>query len=103
MSVNKENIKIIFGLKLKQARKEKMLSLAKLSESSGLSISYLNEIEKGKKYPKPDKILSISEALDLNFDELVSLKLEKRLSPLSTLIKSDVLNEIPLDFFGIDY
>jgi len=102
MSVNKENIKIIFGLKLKQARKEKMLSLAKLSESSGLSISYLNEIEKGKKYPKPDKILSISEALDLNFDELVSLKLEKRLSPLSTLIKSDVLNEIPLDFFGID-
>ncbi len=102
MSVNKENIKIIFGLKLKQARKEKMLSLAKLSESSGLSISYLNEIEKGKKYPKPDKILSISEALDLNFDEMVSLKLEKRLSPLSTLIKSDVLNEIPLDFFGID-
>ena len=102
MSVNKENIKIIFGLKLKQARKEKSLSLAKLSESSGLSISYLNEIEKGKKYPKPDKIQSISSALGLDFDEMVSLKLEKRLSPLSTLIKSDVLNEIPLDFFGID-
>lgn len=102
MSVNKENIKIIFGLKLKQARKERKLSLAKLSEASGLSISYLNEIEKGKKYPKPEKIQAISNALDLNFDEMVSLKLEKRLSPLSTLIKSDVLNEIPLDFFGID-
>lgn len=102
MSVNKENIKIIFGLKLKQARKERKLSLAKLSEASGLSISYLNEIEKGKKYPKPEKIQAISSALDLNFDEMVSLKLEKRLSPLSTLIKSDVLNEIPLDFFGID-
>jgi len=72
MSVNKENIKIIFGLKLKQARTEKRLSLAKLSESSGLSISYLNEIEKGKKYPKPDKIQSISIALGLNFDEMVS-------------------------------
>ena len=49
MSVNKEKIKIILGLKLKQARKEQKLSLAKLSKKSGLSISYLNEIEKGKK------------------------------------------------------
>ena len=102
MSVNKENIKIILGLKLKQARKEQKLSLAKLSEKSGLSISYLNEIEKGKKYPKPEKIHALSTALELNFDELVSLKLEKRLSPLSTLIKSDILNDLPLSFFGID-
>ncbi len=102
MSVNKENIKIILGLKLKQARKEQKLSLAKLSEKSGLSISYLNEIEKGKKYPKPEKIHALSTALGLNFDELVSLKLEKRLSPLSTLIKSDILNDLPLNFFGID-
>ena len=102
MSVNKENIKIILGLKLKQARKEHKLSLAKLSEKSGLSISYLNEIEKGKKYPKPEKIHALATALGLNFDELVSLKLEKSLSPLSTLIKSDVLNDLPLSFFGID-
>lgn len=102
MSVNKDNIKIILGLKLKQARKEQKLSLAKLSEKSGLSISYLNEIEKGKKYPKPEKIHSLAIALGLNFDELVSLKLERHLSPLSTLIKSDVLNDLPLSFFGID-
>lgn len=102
MSVNKEKIKIILGLKLKQARKEQKLSLAKLSEKSGLSISYLNEIEKGKKYPKPEKIHALSTALGLSFDELVSLKLEKSLSPLSTLIKSDVLNDLPLSFFGID-
>jgi len=102
MSVNKENIKIILGLKLKQARKEQKLSLAKLSEKSGLSISYLNEIEKGKKYPKPEKIHALATSLGLNFDELVSLKLEKSLSPLSTLIKSDVLNDLPLSFFGID-
>jgi transcriptional regulator with XRE-family HTH domain len=102
MSVNKENIKIILGLKLKQARKEQKLSLAKLSEKSGLSISYLNEIEKGKKYPKPEKIQALSSALGLNFDELVSLKLEKSLSPLSTLIKSNILNDLPLSFFGID-
>jgi len=102
MSINKENIKIIFGLKLKQARAEKKYSLATLSEKSGLSISYLNEIEKGKKYPKPEKIHALSLALKIKFDELVSLKLEKSLSPLGTLIKSDLLNEIPLSFFGID-
>jgi transcriptional regulator with XRE-family HTH domain len=45
-----------FGLKLKQARTNKDLSiyLAKITE---LSKSYLNEIEKGKKYPKTDKII----------------------------------------------
>ncbi|HAI38788.1 MAG TPA: DNA-binding protein, partial [Maribacter sp.] len=48
-----EYIKLIFGLKLKQIRTEKDLSLFGLSKICGLSKSYLNEIEKGKKYPKP--------------------------------------------------
>ncbi len=58
--MEEEYLRLIFGLKLKQIRTEKNLSLFGLSKISGLSKSYLNEIEKGKKYPKPDKILILS-------------------------------------------
>ena len=102
MSLNTDHIKLIFGLKLKQLRQEKSLSLQDLSNSSGLSMSYINEIEKGKKYPKADKISALAEALEVEYDSLVSLKLNKKLQPISNLLKSNFLTEIPFDFFGID-
>ena len=72
-----------------------------LSKLSGLSKSYLNEIEKGKKYPKPDKIAILSEKLDVPYDQFVSLKLDKNLAPIGDILKSKILKEIPLDLFGI--
>ena len=75
--MEEEYIKLIFGLKLKQIRTERNLSLFGLSKLSGLSKSYLNEIENGKKYPKPDKIAILSEKLDVPYDQMVSLKLDK--------------------------
>jgi len=73
--MEQDYIKLIFGLKLKQIRTDKNLSLFGLSKISGLSKSYLNEIEKGKKYPKTDKIIILSEKLDMPYDQMVSLKL----------------------------
>ncbi len=94
-------IKLIFGLKLKQIRTEKNLSLFGLSKLSGLSKSYLNEIEKGKKYPKPDKISMLAEKLDVPYDQMVSLKLDKNLAPIGDILQSKILKEIPLELFGI--
>jgi len=94
-------IKLIFGLKLKQIRTDRGLSLFGLSKLSGLSKSYLNEIEKGKKYPKPDKIALLSEHLDVPYDDLVSLKLDKNLAPIGEILQSKILKEIPLELFGI--
>ncbi|WP_341225888.1 helix-turn-helix domain-containing protein [uncultured Arcticibacterium sp.] len=100
--MNNEHIKLIFGLKLKQLRQEKGLSLQDLSTKSGISNSYLNEIEKGKKYPKTDKITALASALETEYDELVSLKMNKKLEPITKLLKSNLLTEIPFDFFGVD-
>ena len=74
--IEEEYIRLIFGLKMRQIRNEKDLSLFGLAKKTGLSKSYLNEIEKGKKYPKRDKILLLAEALDTNYDDLVSLKFQ---------------------------
>ncbi|WP_452224188.1 helix-turn-helix domain-containing protein [Lacinutrix chionoecetis] len=99
--MEEDYIKLIFGLKLKQIRTDKNLSLFGLSKLSGLSKSYLNEIENGKKYPKPDKIAILSEKLDVPYDQMVSLKLDKNLAPIGELLQSKILKEIPLDLFGI--
>jgi hypothetical protein len=99
--MEEEYIKLIFGLKLKQIRTDKKLSLFGLSKLSGLSKSYLNEIEKGKKYPKPDKIVTLSEKLDVPYDQMVSLKLDKNLAPIGDILQSKILKEIPLEVFGI--
>ncbi|MBU2446898.1 MAG: helix-turn-helix domain-containing protein, partial [Bacteroidetes bacterium] len=95
-------IKLIFGLKLKQLRQDKQMSLSDLAEKAKLSISYLNEIENGKKYPKADKIAAIVDALGISYDELVSLKLTKNLAPIGELLESNILEQLPLDHYGID-
>ena len=101
MNIEKDYIKLIFGLKLKQARTSKDLSLFGLAKITELSKSYLNEIEKGKKYPKTDKIILLAEKLEVTYDHLVSLKLDNNLAPIGEILKSGILKEIPLDLFGI--
>ncbi len=94
--------KIIFGLKIKELRTGKELSFSELSKLSGMSISYLNEIEKGKKYPKPDKIKLLAKALDQTEEEITSFEMNPALLPVGELLKSNFLSELPLDLFGIE-
>lgn len=96
------NNKIIFGLKVRQLRAAQNASFALLAEQTGMSVSYLNEIEKGKKYPKDDKIKLLAKALNTTPEALISQVLPKSLAPVETLLQSNFLNELPLDLFGIE-
>lgn len=89
-------------MKIQQLRKQRGLSFAELSKLCGLSISYLNEIEKGKKYPKDDKLEPLASALGVKRDELTSKEVSKKMEPLSDLLRSNFLSDIPLEMFGID-
>ncbi len=102
MANKNQNAKIIFGLKVKQLRLEKQLSFANLSAASGMSVSYLNEIEKGKKYPKAGKLATLANTLEVSVEELTSTKLSKNLEPVGELLQSNFLSELPLDMFGIE-
>jgi len=102
MTHDGEFIKTVFGLKMKQFRQKRNISLQELSNQTGLSKSYLNEIENGKKYPKHDKIGQLATALNCTYNDLVSTKLDKSLSPIVEIIQSDFFKEIPLDLFGIN-
>ncbi len=102
MSTKSQNERIILGLKVKQLRQGKKLSFAKLAQATGMSVSYLNEIEKGKKFPKEEKLHLLAKALGTKYSALISPQLQHGLSPVSDLLKSNFLNELPLDLFGID-
>ncbi|MCC7467453.1 MAG: helix-turn-helix transcriptional regulator, partial [Saprospiraceae bacterium] len=59
--------RIIFGLKVRQFRQERDWNFEELSQRTGISISYLNEIEKGKKYPQPDYRKRLAEVLEVPY------------------------------------
>ncbi|WP_421796649.1 helix-turn-helix domain-containing protein [Haliscomenobacter sp.] len=102
MSTKAQNERILFGLKVKQLRQHLNLSFADLSEKAGMSVSYLNEIEKGKKYPKGEKIQTLAKALNVAPQDLTSFDVDESLAPVHDLLQSNFLNELPLERFGID-
>lgn len=94
--------RILFGLKVKQYRQAKGLSFVELAGLTGMSVSYLNEIEKGKKHPKANKIALLAEALQVPLSELDSEEVSDSLVPVAELLRSNFLNELPLEQYGID-
>ena len=62
-----------FGVLLKNLRKLKGLSIARLSELSKVSPSYITRIEKGsRKTPKPEILKKLAPHLDVSYDELMA-------------------------------
>ena len=94
--------RILFGLKIRQFRQELGWNFEELRRRTGISVSYLNEIEKGKKFPKPAIQQKLAEALGQSEAFLLSPELTKQFAPLGDLLRSNFLNELPLDLFGIE-
>jgi transcriptional regulator with XRE-family HTH domain len=101
MSGGSENLRLVLGLKVRAHRESHGWTLKQLSQRSGLAVSYLSEIEKGKKYPKPDKLLALAAALEVPYEELVSSRVGEELSSLGAFARSEFLREFPFELFGL--
>ncbi len=99
--LNQDKLRLIFGLKIAYLRQQKGLNYQQLAELTDMSQSYVHEIEKGKKYPKADKILALAKALGTTYDELVSVHASKKLQPIIELLESEFFQVFPLEMFGI--
>ena len=95
------NLKVIFGMKLRQYREQAGMSLTDFAGKTNLSTSYLTEIEHGKKYPKAEKIARMADVLGRNYDDLVSIRLDEELNPLAGFLGSPLLHNFPYHLFGI--
>jgi len=65
-----QEIKSILGKNIKFFRYRKEYSQADLAEKADISITFLSNIERGLKYPKPDILSKIAESLEINVFEL---------------------------------
>lgn len=60
------------GMRLRQMRKQRGWSQGELSRQSGVSRSYITELERGSKVPTRRVALVIAMTLDVDLDELYS-------------------------------
>src|SRR5687767_5756216 len=78
-----------FGRELKAARLERNFTLKDLSERSGVSITYLSDLERGTlENPTLKALTAISGALDLSPNELLGLDQNGGRSPRPPLPKA---------------
>ena len=65
-----KEIKAILGKNIKFFRFHKEYSQADLAEKADISITFLSNIERGLKFPKPDIMAKIAESLEVGIYEL---------------------------------
>lgn len=68
--MNGQELKAILGRNVKFFRYRKEYSQADLAEKIDISITFLSNIERGLKFPKPDIITRIADGLEINVYEL---------------------------------
>ena len=65
-----QEIKVALGQNIKNLRSYRRYSQAELAEKANISIIYLSNIERGKKFPKPAILSQLAESLDVQVYEL---------------------------------
>jgi transcriptional regulator with XRE-family HTH domain len=69
-------IKSTLGRNIKLLRARRGLSQANFAEKANISIPFLSNIERGIKYPQPDMLSKIANALGVEVNELFVTNLE---------------------------
>lgn len=82
-----------FGTKLEYIRNQRKISVYKISKTTGLSNSYIRDLEKGKRNPSLDTLYRLSVPLGISVSEL--LNENEELSYLSAEEK-DIIENIRL-------
>ena len=97
-----DRLRLILGVKLRALRQGKGLGLKAVAKKAGLSVSYLSEIEQGKKYPRAEKLVDLAHALGVAYDDLVSLRVDRGLDAVKDAIESPFLRAFPFALFGVE-
>ncbi|MCL2599821.1 MAG: helix-turn-helix domain-containing protein [Treponema sp.] len=63
-------LRAIFGKNVKSYRTRRNWSQAELAEYAGISINFVGDIERGNKWPHPDTLARLADALEVKAFEL---------------------------------
>ena len=65
-----KDIRVLFGQNLKKFRNRRNWSQTDLAEHAHITINFLGDIERGKKWPSPNTLSGLADALEINIAEL---------------------------------
>ncbi len=66
-----DDLQSAVGAVIRRERRERELTLKELATRAIISVVYLGEIERGKKYPSPVTLERLADALDLTTSDLL--------------------------------
>ncbi len=64
------NIEKLIGKRIQNLRKSKGYTQLQFSEMVGISTNYLSDVERGKSFPRLDKLVTIINTLECSADDL---------------------------------
>jgi len=76
------------GVVVRRERRERRLTLKELAERSALSVVYLGEVERGKKYPSASVLERLAAALDLETPDLLELVADELRGPREQVVNA---------------
>jgi transcriptional regulator with XRE-family HTH domain len=65
-----KELRMILSANIKQYRSHRSWSQADLAEKAGISITFLSNIERGNKWPYPDTLSNLADALEIEVFKL---------------------------------
>ena len=89
-----EEIKVALGRNIKNLRAHRRYSQAELAERADISVIYLSNIERGKKFPKPAILSQIAEELEVEVYELFK---SNHIPKSATIDNNKYINRISKD------
>lgn len=96
------DIKKMIGTRIAEIRTQKGMTQEHLAGEMGISSKYLSSIERGKENPTLNTLITLSDALNVDFEEIFRfLQIEdpfKRKSMVLSLIKNADADELKLAF-----
>lgn len=72
-----ENIKAVLSRNIKDRRKHLKMNQERLSEITGLSISFIKNIERGVSWPSPESMEVLAKCLDISIGGLLNNSMAK--------------------------
>ena len=91
----------LFGKRLKYFRKKRGFTQEEFSEKADISYSYLLSLEAGKNNPSADVLISLLNAININYNELMNEKDYDKSLTDTVIEKFDYLDDTELEFISL--
>jgi transcriptional regulator with XRE-family HTH domain len=90
---------LMIGQRIRELRKRREMTQEALSEQCGVNASYIGQIERGEKQPSVRVLVSISNALGLELNDLLSVGAGPRDEAVRRLL--DILSDCPAEMIDV--